>query len=69
MLFRSRRFSYVHQAMEGDKVRSARLHAAIALAIAEGDAPKAEQAVDALADYLDEFVRRTLDEPPALAAR
>lgn len=65
----SRRFSYVHQAMEGDKVRSARLHAAIAMAIAKGDAQEAEQAVNKLADYLDEFVRRTLDEPPALPAR
>jgi DNA-binding GntR family transcriptional regulator len=65
----SRRFSHAHRMMAEDAMQSAQLHAAIALAIADGDAQRAVDAVDALADYLDDFVRATLDQPPALMAR
>lgn len=65
----SRRFSYAHKMMQEDGLLSAKLHAAIALAIAEGDPDKAGEAANALADYLDDFVRRTLDQPPALMSR
>ena len=63
----SRRFSHAHKMMRDDAMKSAQLHAAIALAIADGDKKRAEQASDALADYLDDFVRSTLDRPPALS--
>ena len=53
--------------MRDDAMKSAKLHAAIALAMADGDEKRAEQASDALADYLYEFVRHTLDSPPALS--
>lgn len=62
----SRRFSHAHKMMRADAMKSAQLHAAIALAMADGDEKRAVQAADALADYLDEFVRSTLDRPPAL---
>lgn len=62
----SRRFSYAHKMMREDAMKSAQLHAAIALAMAEGDEKRAVQAADGLADYLDEFVRSTLDRPLAL---
>lgn len=62
----SRRFSHAHKMMRDDAMKSAQLHAAIALAMAEGDEKRAVLASDALADYLDEFVRSTLDRPPAL---
>lgn len=65
----SRRFSHAHKMMRDDGAKSAQLHAAIALAIADGESKKAEQASDALANYLDEFVRWTLDQPPALPSR
>lgn len=65
----SRRFSYAHDMMRDDGGLSAKLHADIALAIADGDPEKAEEASNALADYLDDFVRRTLDQPRALTSR
>ena len=65
----SRRFSYAHKMMQENGVVSAKLHASIALAIADGDQVKAESAANALADYLDDFVRKTLDQPPALISR
>ena len=63
----SRRFSHAHSMMRDDAMKSAKLHAAIALAMADGDEKRAEQASDALADYLYDFVRHTLDSPPALS--
>lgn len=63
----SRRFSHAHKMMRDDAMKSAQLHAAIALAMADGDEKRAVQASDALADYLEEFVRSTLDRPPVLA--
>lgn len=64
----SRRFSYAHKkVVTEDIVLSATLHANIAIAIADAEAEKAEEFVDALADYLDEFARGTLDSPPVLS--
>ena len=57
----SRRFFYAHKLHVGNIGKSARLHADIALAIAAGDAQAAEGAANAMADYLDEFARSTLD--------
>ena len=57
----SRRFFYAHKLAVGNTPLSARLHANIAIAIAGGEAQAAEGAVDAMADYLDEFARSTLD--------
>ena len=65
----SRRFSYAHKMIQENGLVSAKLHASIALAIADGDQVKAENAANALADYLDDFVRKTLDQPPALISR
>ncbi len=62
----SRRFSHAHKMMSDGAMKSAQLHAGIALAMAEGDEKRAVHASDALADYLDEFVRSTLDRPPVL---
>ena len=62
----ARRFFYAHSLDIG---RSAQLHADIAVAIADGDPVAAERATNALADYLDELTRSTLDKPPALAPR
>ena len=65
----SRRFFYVHRLNVGNSGESARLHANIAEAIADGDPQAAEAATNAMADYLDEFARSTLDQPAALAPR
>ena len=62
----ARRFFYAHSLDIG---RSAQLHADIAVAIADGDPVEAERATNALADYLDELTRGTLDKPRALAPR
>lgn len=62
----ARRFFYAHSLDIG---RSAQLHADIAIAIAAGDPVAAERATNALADYLDELTRSTLDKPRALAPR
>jgi DNA-binding GntR family transcriptional regulator len=64
----SRRFFYVHRVM-GNSDDPAKLHAAIATAIADGDPEAAEAATNAMADYLEEFTRSTLDQPVALASR
>jgi DNA-binding GntR family transcriptional regulator len=58
----SRRFWYVHREADSqDTPRSARLHADIAIAVAEGNEEGAMRASDALADYLEIFARATLD--------
>lgn len=62
----ARRFFYAHSL---DISKSAQLHADIAFAIADGDPVSAERATNALADYLDELTRSTLDQPRALAPR
>lgn len=56
----SRRFYFVHHALD-DAHKSAQLHAAIAIAIAEGDATAAQAASDALFDHLEAFTRLTIE--------
>ncbi len=56
----SRRFYFVHHALD-DAHRSASLHAAVAMAVAEGDVKAAEAASDALFDHLDAFTRLTIE--------
>lgn len=59
----SRRFWYAHEKSSTGLDASARLHAAIAAAVAAGDEQAAAKAADALSDYLEKFVRHTLDAP------
>jgi DNA-binding GntR family transcriptional regulator len=56
----SRRFWYVHYRQAGDLPLSARLHAAIARAIADGDQDAAAHGSDALVDYIQVFARATI---------
>jgi DNA-binding GntR family transcriptional regulator len=56
----SRRFWYQHYQQALDLPRCARLHAASAQAIADGDSEHAAVASDALIDYIEEFTRATL---------
>ncbi|HZS83557.1 MAG TPA: GntR family transcriptional regulator [Stellaceae bacterium] len=58
----SRRFWYIHYKQVADMPRAARLHAAIARAIAAGEPEIAAAASDALMDYIEEFTRATLPE-------
>ena len=57
----SRRFWYIHYKKVADMPLAARLHADVAMAIANRDEVAAEKASDALLDYLEEFTRATLD--------
>ena len=57
----SRRFWYCHYRQTLDLPRCARLHAAVAEAIARGDAGAAALASDALIDYTEDFTRATLE--------
>lgn len=59
----SRRFWYMHYKQVLDLPRCAKLHAALAAAIGEGDAEKAMQASDELLDYIESFTRAALDAP------
>jgi DNA-binding GntR family transcriptional regulator len=56
----SRRFWYVHYKQAADLPLAARLHAAIARAIAAADADAAGQSSDALVDYIQAFARATI---------
>ncbi len=56
----SRRFWYVHYKQAADLPLAARLHAAIAVAIADGDQDAAGQHSDALVDYIQAFARATI---------
>jgi len=56
----SRRFWYIHYRQVADMPLAARLHGAVALAIAEGDAERAGAASDALMDYIEDFTRATV---------
>ncbi len=56
----SRRFWFRHRHAD-DAFESAVLHAAMLLAVAEGDEVAAERASRDLSDYLDAFTRRALD--------
>jgi DNA-binding GntR family transcriptional regulator len=56
----SRRFWYAHYKQAADLPRTARLHAAVARAIADEDERRAASASDELIDYMQEFTRRTI---------
>lgn len=56
----SRRFWYMHYRQAADLPLAARLHAAIARCIAEGDASAAGDQSDALLDYIEAFARKTI---------
>lgn len=57
----SRRFWYMHYKEVLDLPRCAKLHAALAAAIADGDTQGAMDASDALLDYIESFTRSALD--------
>lgn len=59
----SRRFWYMHYKQVLDLPLCAKLHAALAAAIGEGDDVKAMKASDALLDYIESFTRAALDAP------
>jgi len=56
----SRRFWYLHYKTAADLPLCARLHAAQARAIADGEASRAEEATDRLIDYTETFTRATV---------
>lgn len=56
----SRRFWYVHYKQAADLPLSARLHATIARAIADGEQEAAARGSDALVDYIQAFARATI---------
>jgi DNA-binding GntR family transcriptional regulator len=56
----SRRFWYLHYKEAADLPLCARLHAAQARAIADGDATRAAEATDRLIDYTETFTRATV---------
>jgi DNA-binding GntR family transcriptional regulator len=57
----SRRFWYMHYKQAADLPLAARLHAAIARAIAAADQDAAGAASDRLVDYIQDFARKTID--------
>lgn len=57
----SRRYWYNHYRQVGDLPLSARLHGAVAEAIADGDEARAAAASDRLMDYIESFTRATVD--------
>ncbi len=57
----SRRFWYVHYKQVADLPLAARLHAAIARAIAAGQEGEAGAASDTLVDYIEAFARKTIE--------
>jgi DNA-binding GntR family transcriptional regulator len=56
----SRRFWYLHYKQAADLPLCARLHAAQARAIADGEAKRATEATDRLIDYTETFTRATV---------
>jgi DNA-binding GntR family transcriptional regulator len=56
----SRRFWYMHYKQAADLPLAARLHAAIARAIGDGDEAAAGHGSDALVDYIQAFARATI---------
>lgn len=58
----SRRFWYVHYKKAADMPLCARLHAAVARCIAEGDSDGAAIATDRLVDYVETFTRATVGD-------
>jgi len=63
----SRRFWYMHYKEVLDLPRCAKLHAALAAAIAAGDTEQAMGASDALLDYIESFTREALDAAISVA--
>jgi DNA-binding FadR family transcriptional regulator len=57
----SRRFWYIHYKQAADMPNTAKLHADIARAIADGDADRAGKASDKLLDTIEKFTRDTTD--------
>ena len=57
----SRRFWYQHYKEVADLPLAAKLHAAVAKSIAEGDVAGAQKTSDDLMDYIESFTRKTLD--------
>lgn len=57
----TRRFWFLNFRKFGDLSRVSRLHAAICVAVAQGDVGAAEQASDDLINYVEEYTRNTLD--------
>lgn len=56
----SRRFWYIHYRQAADMPLTAKLHADIARAIADGDEERAARATDKLLDAIDKFTRDTV---------
>jgi DNA-binding GntR family transcriptional regulator len=56
----SRRFWYLHYKQAADLPLCARLHAAQARAVADGDPKRASEATDRLIDYTETFTRATI---------
>lgn len=65
----SRRFWYLHYKEAADLPRCARLHAAEARAIADGDGESAAEASDKLMDYVEKFTRDTVTQAGSLSGR
>jgi DNA-binding GntR family transcriptional regulator len=57
----SRRFWFIHYRQAADMPLAAKLHAAVARAIAKGDAKAAATASDRLLDYIEAFTRSTVE--------
>lgn len=57
----SRRFWYIHYKQAADMPLTAKLHADIARAIADGDESRAARATDRLIDEIEKFTRDTVD--------
>lgn len=57
----SRRFWFIHYRQAADMPMAAKLHAAVARAIAKGEPRAAAAASDALVDYIETFTRSTAD--------
>jgi DNA-binding GntR family transcriptional regulator len=57
----SRRFWYQHYQEVADLPLAAKLHAAVAEAVAQKKAKAAASASDRLIDYIEDFARKTLD--------
>jgi DNA-binding GntR family transcriptional regulator len=57
----SRRFWYIHYKQAADMPATAKMHADIARAIADGDGDKAAKATDKLLDAIEQFTRDTTD--------
>jgi DNA-binding GntR family transcriptional regulator len=59
----SRRFWYVHYRSAADMPLCARLHAELAMCIADGDVAGAAAASDRLLDYVEDFTKLTISPP------